>query len=53
MPARKLPYFSIAQAYDIALTAAPLTAEVEFLGRVLHSEPDLLIATPICVTAVE
>jgi hypothetical protein len=52
LPGKKPPYFSFAQAYDIALATVALTAEVQFLGRVLHSEPHLLIVTPIYVAAV-
>jgi uncharacterized protein DUF7019 len=37
------------QAYDIAFNALSLTANVEFLGRVLHRTRGLLIVTPIYV----
>jgi hypothetical protein len=49
-PATSPPYYTYPEAYDIALSATTsLEAKVEFLGRVLHLEPGLLIVTPIYV----
>ncbi|WP_211362216.1 DUF2510 domain-containing protein [Pseudonocardia cypriaca] len=43
------PYFTHAQAFEIAAAATSQEADVEFVARVLHKEPDLIIATPIYV----
>jgi len=47
------PYHSYADAYEIALNATSIAAKVQFLGRVLHSEPGLLIVTPIYVAVAD
>ncbi len=43
-------YYSYQSAIEIALEALPQrTANIEFLAKVLHSEPDCLVASPLYV----
>jgi hypothetical protein len=49
----KPDYYTYEQAFDIAMNASPLEARVEFLARLLHQEPGLIIATPIYVAAID
>ena len=46
-------YYSYMQAFDIASNATVLETRAEFLARLLHQEPGLIIATPIYVAAAE
>jgi hypothetical protein len=46
-------YYSYMQAFDIASSVTSLETRVEFLARLLHQEPGLIIATPIYVAVAE
>lgn len=46
-------YYSYAQAFDIASSVTSLQIRAEFLARVLHQEPGLIIATPIYVAVAQ
>jgi hypothetical protein len=49
----KPDYYTYEQAFDIASNAAALEARVEFLAKLLHQEPGLIIATPVYVAALD
>lgn len=46
-------YYSYMQAFDIASNVTSLEIRAEFLARLLHEEPGLIIATPIYVAIAE
>jgi hypothetical protein len=53
-PPANPPYASYAEAFEIALnaTTSPET-NVEFMGRLLHQESDLIVVTPIYVALAD
>jgi len=49
----ELPYFGYSEAFDIAMKACKLKVNAEFLAKVIHHEPGLLLATPLYVAATD